>query len=85
MLLNQKLSSYKTKEYLDNDYFDIYCREHEGINESVCILLKIKKYFPSIIELNKNEYRIQCIEKNSSIDFRIIDNKIITCIKNDFI
>lgn len=77
MLLNKKLSSYKSKEYLHNEYFDIIsCCDQEDITDSVCLLLRIQKYFPNIIQLNKNEYRIPCIEKSNSTDFEIIDNKI---------
>ena len=57
MLLNKKLASYKTKEYIQNEYFDIIsCCDQEEIIDPVCILLKIQKYFPNIVQLNKNEY-----------------------------
>ena len=77
MSLIKKLASYKTKEYIHDEHFDVIsCCKYEGVNESKCILSIIQKYFPNIIELNKNEYRIPCIEKINSTDFEIIDNKI---------
>jgi len=77
MSLIKKLASYKTKEYIHDEYIDIIsCCKYEGVNESKCILSIIQKYFPNIIEIDKNKYRIPCIEKVNSTDFEIIDNKI---------
>ena len=68
------LSLLKSKEYNDDDCSKLL--SHTKEQEAICILFKIKEYFPNIIKLEENTYRIECSTEYKSTDFTIINNSI---------
>ena len=72
------LSLLKSKEHINNEYFDLMscCHEEELNISSTCLLFKIQQYFPNIIKIEENTYRIPCSNEYKSTDFSIIDNII---------